>query len=861
MSPNIAKVLTRFLILSAFSFGLTACGGGGGSGGSAANNGLVEDTLTNLGVDITVTSRETGVGVNKAPLPEDYTPIGAAKTFEKFDELAVIGLTPANIGVTSDATVLKLVAKDTSVSYDTEPMLPALGDTPWASSVGAAPAALRVAARGDVDRDGQEELLVVYRAPGQDTIELQLYEDQTQSFALGQKLFISTEQANSLAVASGDFNGDGYVDLVIGLVFNDFAKLLFVQNDKGTLSLASSSKILPQTLAGSEITLIIKTGNLDNDPSNELVAVVNELYKAGTEELGKSNYFVFDDANNGYSQRDTGLVRAVKDTLNKTAMVADVSLGDVDGDNIDEIVFAGLEHFDPDKTCSYDYLIVELDDLTHSAVPLDAAVYHSDTSYCPGNNGFEMRFVHVNTPDLDGDDVAEIQANEVIFTAGNLLSPAYTIPIGNLFGAGRFSYQNSAMVTGDLSSDKRQDIILYSQLGTDVGLSSDRIEDWGIGKAGPSPIDGTPVDQGWRMIHSIAVVPPASPDDLRPVLVPINVDQDSLAISFDEGEHKLIFTEPVLLAAIATPPCYTGHHTSDCTTTYGTSTSNTVTADETLTTSLGSIAGWGWEQAVPVEGTKAAGLEVTGTVNRHISFTGSKSYALTRTVSYSNSSNEDSVIFTSIPYDLYTYTILSAPPDPDSPDLPSTLIGSKIFISLPRTAVTLQLPRADYNAKVVHGGPKIDSSVFTHTAGDPRSYPNATQKDALLAKYGGSNLLLGRWGFGNGPADASFGNGLAKTLGINFAQETGGAVAVGIKYELEVKATTATVIFGFTVGVASESSLQILHGTATDYSGTVGNMDTDWYNSGHQYSWGLFTYPMDDHASGQEFEVINYWVE
>jgi hypothetical protein len=31
--------------------------------------------------------------------------------------------------------------------------------------------------------------------------------------------------------------------------------------------------------------------------------------------------------------------------------------------------------------------------------------------------------------------------------------------------------------------------------------------------------------------------------------------------------------------------------------------------------------------------------------------------------------------------------------------------------------------------------------------------------------------------------------------------------------------------------------------------------------SENAYNWGLFTYVMDDHASEQQFEVINYWVE
>ena len=45
--------------------------------------------------------------------------------------------------------------------------------------------------------------------------------------------------------------------------------------------------------------------------------------------------------------------------------------------------------------------------------------------------------------------------------------------------------------------------------------------------------------------QAIAVEPAADSEDLRPQLLPVNVNHDSLAITFDAGEHQLVFTEPV----------------------------------------------------------------------------------------------------------------------------------------------------------------------------------------------------------------------------------------------------------------------------------------------------------------------------
>ncbi|MCK4709818.1 MAG: VCBS repeat-containing protein, partial [Gammaproteobacteria bacterium] len=472
MKPHIFMYLFSFLLILA----LSGCGGSsGGKSDDVISDDLVADSLTNLGVDVSDTPREDG---NGDPLPDDYTPFGSSKSFEQFDELVLLGFPlSASSGFDSNLTLLELDRLGSSASYDTDVLFapdPAL--TPWALSVGIDPDVLRVAARGDIDRDGLEELVVVSRLAGVSEIILQIYEDQTQSFSEGQTLTISTDPAYSLAIASGDFNGDGYAELVIGLVFDDYAELVFVNNENGSLSLSTISKTLPQAFSGSEIDLIIESGNLDYDPSHELVVVVNELFQqagAGNPESGTTRYFVFDDGKNNFADIADALVQADLSAVNRTAIVADVSLGDVDGDNVDEIVFAGLTSFDPTIPCGYNYLLVVLDDLVRDRAPTSAMEHepniHNGCSATPG----ELRFVHVNTPDLDGDGIAEIQANELIFEDfaqfppwtslmdrnGQMNTQVSVIPDESLFAddagfSGRFSRLNSAMVVADLTSDK-----------------------------------------------------------------------------------------------------------------------------------------------------------------------------------------------------------------------------------------------------------------------------------------------------------------------------------------------------------------------------------------------------------------------
>lgn len=170
------QAITIYLVSTILS--LSACGGSGDGEVTATtvSDDPVEQTLTSLGVNVNSTPRQDG---NSEPLPDDYTPLGSSKSFEQFDELTMIGfpLAPSS-GFSSELTLLELDRISSSATYDTDVLFapdPAL--TPWALSVGDDPSALRVATRGDVDRDGLEELLVVYRAPGQSSIELQIYED------------------------------------------------------------------------------------------------------------------------------------------------------------------------------------------------------------------------------------------------------------------------------------------------------------------------------------------------------------------------------------------------------------------------------------------------------------------------------------------------------------------------------------------------------------------------------------------------------------------------------------------------------------------------------------------------------------
>ena len=68
-------------------------------------------------------------------------------------------------------------------------------------------------------------------------------------------------------------------------------------------------------------------------------------------------------------------------------------------------------------------------------------------------------------------------------------------------------------------------------------------------------------------------------------------------------------------------------------------------------------------------------------------------------------------------------------------------------------------------------------------------------------------------------------------------------------------------MFGYSVGFGVEASLTVTAGTLTSYVGSVGSIGDPDEFAADRYSFGMFTYVYEDPASGQKFEVIDYWVE
>src|SRR5690606_40344553 len=133
----------------------------------------------------------------------------------------------------------------------------------------------------------------------------------------------------------------------------------------------------------------------------------NEADISGSDSSGTATLYVFDDANAG---RTLLSARSVQANLGGVvaAAAADVALGDIDGDGLDEVVVAGATNLAWHCDDEFSALAIAYDDAVNDLVQLGATAEDLVYSNCPAFNSWKRFFVFVPTPALDGDGVCEI---------------------------------------------------------------------------------------------------------------------------------------------------------------------------------------------------------------------------------------------------------------------------------------------------------------------------------------------------------------------------------------------------------------------------------------------------------------------
>ena len=815
--------VARFLI-AVLSLTVAACSSGDDSGGGGGTRvtpaTTVEDALDNFQIDTTQTPRLDSDG---DPLPDDYAPFGSSAAIERFAELAFLGFETELVAGSRLSIAKERPDQNGNFSAELLHSIPT-SETPWIVSSGINPANVRAAAAGDFDGDGIEELAVVYHEFDEPFIELIIIDDEADEFATSQPIIVSDKDPDGLAITAGDFNGDSRHDVAVGIVLPTGGEVVFLEQGAEGLELIADSVTITPVEAGWTYHMAMDAGNLDYDLGQELAIVFNE--RSGSE--GRSQHLVLDDARRSRAVLSSGPIRGEVDAEVFTAQVGDVSFGNLDEDPLDELVLGGLTNISGTTTSikSWGYLITVLDDAKRNLVQVTATKFDPQWQrLSESGQALSLNYLHVNALDIDGDGIDEIQANQFIFEDFINAPPwteAYAIPDGEIIwesgdGSRRFGPTDSAMEVGDVNSDRREDIIYISDAQGDVRV-------WALSIDGFSEIDRIGADPG----------------EGRPLIVPVNVDDDSIALEYSDGTYQLVFTEPMVIAAMAAAPCNEawGQNPDACRTSYGTAESSTTNTENSQTITASASVGFSVEFSAL--GVKVGGAEAIATFSEEATEVQGTAYTLTQRVEHTTGPIEDGVLFTTIPIDQYTYTIVSHP----NPEL----VGGEVVVSLPREPITVLTRREFYNAAILADAFHVDERVFEHVAGDPTSYPNRGEQATLLSQYEGIQSREVDVGEGGGSV----------SVGVSVYEEISSGSSYSWNASVDVKATAGVVVTGMSIGYGEGKTITLSSGSETSYTGTVANLDEENFTA-NPYSFGLFSYVYSD-PGGQQFEVLNYWV-
>lgn len=800
-------------------YSLNSCSSAGAGGGDFdEDSGTALSILRALGVsavddppDLITTNTQ---GEEVAVDPDEWQPL--KKTYAVFEPKAEFAL----FGAASEShsayyNSIFALSANYDVDYSEDNLI--TDDQAWEK------ASNKVAAAADLDGDGLDEFVILYVISGSYYLRVYDYGAGKYSSALKVSAIIPSSEITTTSaynyatgnsgiapvfqyihLCAADVDGDGTDELLFADY--DTAYVLEVDNKASALGLLES-----KTYAAAISSLA--AGDTDGDGEDELVVCV----------YGK-----------GFGYYDSSLTDPISNpefiTVSSTGIL-EACVGDFDGDSVDELAITN------DMNTSHSIYVYDtgVDSGALSLEQTIAGAYQLST----------VLFCDPRAVDLDGDGVKDLYCRGYVIM-NPLSGGSETCSLSSFLDG-----LCDPVEVGDMDGDGKEDLVFIlihdgtycSARSVGLNTSGNLATKYDYFSAGSFVRDTT---NSYTSANSLY--------GPRRALAVGNVDKDSARVKYTG--HKLMFTDPAVVAVLVSPPywsavaeadeAYAGNYTN-WETSYGTFTSNSSSNGFTLGASVGCTVKY--EQEGGIFGIKMGQFESELTTKGYINEELSWSSTISKAVSYTAVGGEDKVIFTCVPKDVYSYEVLESP---DSSD-----VGSTLTLEIPREYKMYSVTRSFFNE---HNGVvnDIDSTVLTHTYGNPDSYPGVSEKNALLSTYGGyqsdDSLPVAQ---GNDSAASG-------VQALEITVQSGFEITTEVGVEVEASAggggggLSVLADVGFSAGYIGTISAE----WGTTFGGTVGYLPTKYYNNSiYNYYSGLFVYPYSDSRDGRQYWVVDYWVE
>lgn len=826
---------SSFLICLLFIFlsWSIACSSGGGGNDSDSDPSHTE-MLQSLGIDTELGSRKD---INDNELADDYNPLGY-KNGVLFKQSEIYA---AGVGQNSKWNVLFQdgTPNDGITNYG---VLWQESNADWDDSYP------KKSIAADVDGDGLDEIIIAVHYTSSSEIAIRLVDRNNSITGEKYRFDHSGDLSDDLDGAagggedwedaflrqdlfSGDVDGDGKDEIII-LVGN----YMYLLDDFSNGFALLKEKYFSGD-AGEDTYLRGDAADFDIDGKDEIIVVDGRGFASRT-----AQYTIFDDMAADPDMTSPLVPESPVSTGGSTAKslrAADVASGDFNGDGLMDIAFEGKAYDDEQST----YTMILQTSMDANSKP----VFTFLEDYISEDNPLGYHFHGVAAGDIDGDRKDEIiawqdiyvldngdikvhdswgndavQAREEGVCTYNNTTYVWECPFsdGSACNTELKCYDNSQLpsldilAVGDVNGDRKDDVVFLTRDNLTIRIKS--------------------VDSNGDLSTRDLTVEEKS--STRPTLCLPNVDNDSAVLKYIN--HELLFTDPIVVAVLSSPPYWSGingdglggtdfgsvkEYADSTEKSYGFSTSLTVGTGFDLPFGLGSA-------------------ELTTTAEGSLNWGTSQTQSISEEWGYSTGVGEDKVLFTAIPFDVYYYEILSSP-DPDQ-------IGETIAINVPRAPGKYHQERNFYNA---HNGDgyDVENSVIKHILGDPFSYADATTRDSLQNDYPDGLFSQHSLQVGTGNAYSAI------SITELSTEETWNS------YEQSVTVAAEVNTQGFVAGVSASYNNGYTYttsvGTGTYVQGQVPDIPANLYDGSMQFEWGLMAYPVVD--SGQKFTFVTYWVD
>jgi methionine-rich copper-binding protein CopC len=684
-------------------------------------------------------------------------------------------------------------------------------DTGWAGGTGNSRIA-RKSVAADLDGDGIDEVVIVALKNNKMLIYKGAYNGSaftiTHTQAMEHDLpatvndAVLNEEAINLGLplfgwelSAADLNGDGKQECILTLPGTGAAYMYVLDNNLSPNPISLTPYYTGLT-SGRRWFPMATAADYDQDGKDELCLMI------GMGDQGYvPHYYILDDKDAGYKQLSEGIFATTK---TNGMRVGRPKAGDFNGDGLPDTVFYGTMRE------VWDNRLVML---------LETSL---DTNFKPKFTWLDSANFDINAPggpyipqfavgDVDGDKQTDLFCGNYLYTL-NADKTAFIQVSGTGPVFDDYTYGDKYdVVMGDVTGDRKDDVVLFHGGGN---IQIYYYANGGYNRTGQKNIGSSTYD--WET----GCLP--------------NVDKDSFILR-DTGDRELLFSDPHVIAVLASAPYYAGiNEDGNGGTYFGESKSSGSGSSNSFGYSVGMSIGFEFEDIFGL-----SGLEFQASVEESFSWAQSSSTEVSESWGWNNPLGQDLVIFTAIPFDVYYYEVL-VPPDGAQEEK-----GDIITINVPRKPHHYHMVLTNYNALV----PEEHRVTVNHTLGEPFSYYTPTERNTLKTQAGNKGLFST-----NTKMTAGSGN-QSTTISMESATTEESSFEYNMETKVEAKAKAGGVVVGasagFQYGYGSTSSVS----QGTSIEGEVPAIPGDYYTADKDFDWGLMAFPWNDYI------FVTYWTD